>query len=135
MRGSLPAMSVEREIVQAPGAPPAVGPYSHAVRCGGLLFCSGQIPLDPISGELVGSTPGEQARRCLENLREVCDAAGTALERAVRLTIYTTDLGAFADINEAYASYFEQDPPARAAVGVAALPKGALVEIDAIVAL
>jgi 2-iminobutanoate/2-iminopropanoate deaminase len=128
-------MSGERETVQAPGAPAAIGPYSHAVGTAGLLFCSGQIPLDPASGELVGETPGEQARRCLENLREVCAAAGTTLERAVRLTIYTTQLDAFAAINDAYGEFFGADPPARAAVGVAALPKGAYVEIDAIVAL
>jgi 2-iminobutanoate/2-iminopropanoate deaminase len=105
------------------------------VCTGGLLFCSGQIPLDTASGEIVGETPAEQARRCLENLREVCTAAGTSLERAVRLTIYTTDLGAFAEINEVYGSFFGEQPPARAAVGVAMLPKGAQVEIDAIVAL
>jgi 2-iminobutanoate/2-iminopropanoate deaminase len=128
-------MTSEREIVDAPGAPPAIGPYSHAVRLDGLLFCSGQIPLDPISGEIVGDTPGEQARRCLQNLSEVCAAAGTSLARAVRLTIYTTELAAFAEINEVYGSFFAEQPPARAAVGVAALPKGALVEIDAIVAL
>jgi 2-iminobutanoate/2-iminopropanoate deaminase len=128
-------MPSEREIVDAAGAPPAIGPYSHAVRVDGLLFCSGQIPLDPASGELVGDTPAEQARRCLENLREVCAAAGTSLERAVRLTIYTTELAAFAEINEVYGSFFGDQPPARAAVGVAALPKGALVEIDAVVAL
>ncbi|HEY2571290.1 MAG TPA: Rid family detoxifying hydrolase [Solirubrobacteraceae bacterium] len=128
-------MNSDREIVDAPAAPAAVGPYSHAVRAGGLLFCSGQIPLDPRSGELVGDTPGEQARRCLQNLREVCVAAGTSLERALRLTIYTTDLGAFAEINDVYATFFASEPPARAAVGVAALPKGASVEIDAIVAL
>jgi 2-iminobutanoate/2-iminopropanoate deaminase len=128
-------MPSDREIVDAAGAPAAVGPYSHAVRTGELLFCSGQIPLDPRSGELVGQTPAEQARRCLENLREVCSAAGTSLERAVRLTIYTTDLGAFAEINDVYATFFASEPPARAAVGVAALPKGAYVEIDAIVAL
>ncbi|HEV7528870.1 MAG TPA: Rid family detoxifying hydrolase [Solirubrobacteraceae bacterium] len=128
-------MTSDREIVDAPAAPAAVGPYSHAVRAGGLLFCSGQIPLDPRSGELVGDTPGEQARHCLQNLREVCVAAGTSLERALRLTIYTTDLGAFAEINDVYATFFASEPPARAAVGVAALPKGASVEIDAIVAL
>jgi 2-iminobutanoate/2-iminopropanoate deaminase len=128
-------MPGEREIIDAAGAPPAIGPYSHAVQVGGLLFCSGQIPLDPQSGEIVGETPGEQARRCLENLQAVCAAAGARLERALRLTIYTTELGAFAEINEAYASFFATEPPARAAVGVAALPKGALVEIDAIVAL
>ncbi|HEX8714496.1 MAG TPA: Rid family detoxifying hydrolase [Solirubrobacteraceae bacterium] len=128
-------MSAEREIVDAPGAPPAVGPYSHAVRAGELLFCSGQIPLDAASGELVGETPGEQARRCLENLGAVCAAAGTTLARAVRMTIYTTRLEAFAEINDAYGAFFAEQPPARAAVGVAALPKGALVEIDAVVLL
>jgi 2-iminobutanoate/2-iminopropanoate deaminase len=128
-------MPSERQAVDAPGAPPAIGPYSHAVRVDGLLFCSGQIPLDPASGKLVGETPGEQARRCMENLSEVCAAAGTTLQRAVRLTIYTTELGAFAEINDVYGSFFGDAPPARAAVGVAALPKGALVEIDAVVAL
>jgi 2-iminobutanoate/2-iminopropanoate deaminase len=128
-------MTGPREIVQAPGAPAAIGPYSHAVRAGGLLFCSGQIPLDPASGELVGETPAEQARRCLENLSAVCEAAGTTLERAVRVTVYMTDLAAFIEVNEVYGSFFAQEPPARAAVGVAQLPKGAQVEIDAIVAL
>jgi 2-iminobutanoate/2-iminopropanoate deaminase len=128
-------MTGPREIVQAPSAPAAIGPYSHAVRAGGLLFCSGQIPLDPASGELVGETPAEQARRCLENLSAVCEAAGTTLERAVRVTVYMTDLAAFIEVNEVYGSFFAQEPPARAAVGVAQLPKGAQVEIDAIVAL
>lgn len=125
-----------REIVQAPAAPAAIGPYSHAVRAGGLLFCSGQIPLDPATGELVGATPATQARRCLENLSAVCDAAGTTLRRAVRLTIYMTDLAAFAEVNEVYGSFFPgDDPPARVTVEVSGLPKGARVEIDAIVAL
>ena len=128
-------MPGSREIVQAPGAPAAIGPYSHAVVAAGLLFCSGQIPLDPVSGELVGETAAAQARRCLENLDAVCAAAGATLQRAVRLTIYMTDLAAFAEVNEVYASFFADDPPARATVGVAALPKGAQVEIDAVVAL
>ena len=129
-------MSQHRETVTAIGAPAAVGPYSHAVRAGGLLFCSGQIPLDPESGELVGDTPAEQARRCLENLSVVAAAAGASLSSdAVKLTIYLTDIGAFADVNEVYGSFFESDPPARVAFGVAALPKGAQVEIDAILAL
>ena len=124
-----------RRTVHAPGAPEAIGPYSHAVRTGELLFCSGQIPLDPASGEIVGETPGDQARRCLENLSAVCDAAGTTLDRAVRITVYMTDLGAFAEVNEVYGSFFASDPPARVAIGVAALPRGAQVEIDAVVAL
>lgn len=127
-------MSGQRQVIVAADAPAAIGPYSHAVRAGELLFCSGQIPLDPHLGELVGETAGEQARRCLQNLQAVCEAAGTTLAQAVRLTIYMTDLGAFAEVNEVYGSFFAADPPARVTVGVAQLPKGALVEIDAIVA-
>jgi 2-iminobutanoate/2-iminopropanoate deaminase len=128
-------MTVERQRIDAPGAPAAIGPYSHAVRHGSLLFCSGQIPLDPQTGEIVGDTPAEQARRCLENLLAVCEAAGASLADALRLTVYMTDLGAFAQVNEVYASFFATSPPARVAIGVAALPRGAQVEIDAIVAL
>jgi 2-iminobutanoate/2-iminopropanoate deaminase len=123
-----------RTTVTTSGAPAAIGPYSQGVRAGDLLFCSGQIPLDPATGELVGDTVGEQARRCLENLRSVCHAAGTVLERAVRLTVYMTDLKDFALVNEVYGSFFPAEPPARVTVGVVQLPKGALVEIDAIVA-
>lgn len=127
-------MSSERVTVHTDLAPEAIGPYSQAVRAGDLVFCSGQIPLDPSGSGLVGETPGEQAAQCLRNLAAVAEAAGARLDQAVRLTVYTTDLGAFAQINEAYGAFFEgHDPPARAAVGVAALPKGALVEIDAIV--
>src|SRR5271169_1204680 len=128
-------MSVDREAVEAPGAPAAIGPYSHAVRAAGLLWCSGQIPLDPQSGEITGSTAAEQAERCLQNLRAVCEAAGTELSRAVRMTVYMTDLGAFAEVNEVYGRFFASEPPARVAIGVAALPRGAQVEIDAVVAL
>lgn len=128
-------MASAREIVDAPAAPAAIGPYSHAVRAGELLFCSGQIPLDPHTGELVGTTAGAQARRCLENLHAVCEAAGASLARAVRLTVYMTDLTAFAEVNEVYATFFTEDPPARVTVQVAGLPKGAYVEIEAVVAL
>jgi 2-iminobutanoate/2-iminopropanoate deaminase len=128
-------MSHHREPVTALGAPAAIGPYSHAVRAGGLLFCSGQIPLDPDSGALVDGGPGEQARRCLENLTAVCAAAGAPLADAVRLTVYLIDMAAFAEVNEVYETYFEADPPARVALAVAGLPKGALVEIDAVIAL
>ena len=134
---SVCAMAADRVTVTAPGAPPAIGPYSHAVlvRSAGLLFCSGQIPLDPASGELVGDAPAEQARRCLENLQAVCEEAGTSLDNAVRVTIYMLDLAAFAAVNEVYSSFFGEDPPARVTVGVAQLPRGAEVEIDAVVAL
>jgi 2-iminobutanoate/2-iminopropanoate deaminase len=129
-------MSHHRETVTALGAPDAVGPYSHAVKAGGLLFISGQIPLDPESGELVGDSPGDQARRCLENLAVIAAAGGASLgDDAVKLTVYLTDMTAFAEVNEVYGGFFEGDPPARVAFGVAALPKGAQVEIDAILAL
>lgn len=128
-------MALDRETIDAPAAPAAIGPYSHAVRAGALLFCSGQIPLDPAGGELVGATAAEQARQCLTNLAAVCDAAGASLADAVRLTVYMTDLSEFAEVGEVYATFFDDSPPARVAVGVAALPKGAQVEIDAIVSL
>jgi len=128
-------LSHHREPVTAPDAPDAVGPYVHAVRAGGLLFCSGQIPLDPRTGELVGATPADQAGRCLENLAAVCHAAGVTLGDAVKVTIYMTDMSAFGSVNEVYSSFFESSPPARVAVGVAALPRGAQVEMDAVVAL
>jgi 2-iminobutanoate/2-iminopropanoate deaminase len=130
-------VTTDRHPVHADGAPAAIGPYSHAVAANGLLFCSGQIPLDPASGELVDGGAGEQTRRCLENLSAVCESAGGRLESALRLTVYCTDLaGDWQDINEAYAAFFgDQDAPARAAIGVAALPRGARVEIDAVVAL
>jgi 2-iminobutanoate/2-iminopropanoate deaminase len=128
-------LPAHRESVTAPDAPAAIGPYIHAVRAGGLLFCSGQIPLDPRTGDIVGTTAGEQAGRCLENLAAVCNAAGATLADAVKLTIYVTDMGTFSEVNEVYGSFFETDPPARVAIGVAALPRGAKVEIDAVVAL
>jgi 2-iminobutanoate/2-iminopropanoate deaminase len=125
----------ERRQVSAADAPHAIGPYSQAVRHGDLLFCSGQIALDAASGELVGDSVAEQTTRSLENLQAVCRAGGTSLDRALRLTIYTTELERFAELNDAYAAFFGDEPPARAAIGVAALPKGARVEIDAIVAV
>jgi 2-iminobutanoate/2-iminopropanoate deaminase len=128
-------MAFDRQPITAPGAPAAIGPYSHAVRAGSLLFCSGQIPLDPATGEIVGITAAEQARQCLQNLTAVCDAAGASLTDALRLTVYMTDLARFAEVGEVYASFFPDSPPARVAVGVAALPRGAQVEIDAIVAI
>jgi 2-iminobutanoate/2-iminopropanoate deaminase len=128
-------LTVDREVVTAPNAPAAIGPYVHAVRAAGLLFCSGQIPLDPRTGNLVGSTAADQAGRCLENLAAVCQAAGASLGDAVKVTIYMTDLNAFSSVNEVYGSFFESSPPARVAIGVSALPRGAQVEMDAVVAL
>ena len=128
-------MSHHREVVHAEGAPGAVGPYSHAVKSGGLLFCSGQTPLDPATGQLVEGTIGDRTRRCLDNLAAVAEAGGASLADAVRMAIYVTDLATFADVNAAYGEYFPDSPPARSTIGVAALPLGADVEIDAIIAL
>jgi len=128
-------VSASRQIVHADAAPAAIGPYSHAVRSGDVLYCSGQIPLDPASGELVAGPVSAQARRCLDNLDAVARAAGTTLQRALRITIFMVDLASFAEVNEACAEFFASDPPARVTVGVAALPRGAVVEIDAIVAI
>jgi 2-iminobutanoate/2-iminopropanoate deaminase len=128
-------MSIDRQPVIADGAPPALGPYSHAVRSGGFLFLSGQTPLDPATGKLIEGSVGEQTRRCLQNLEAVCAAAGASLSDAVRCGIYVTDIGTFGEVNEAYATFFSEAPPARSTIGVAALPVGAQVEIDAIVAV
>jgi 2-iminobutanoate/2-iminopropanoate deaminase len=129
-------MAHHREVVNADNAPAPVGPYSHAAKAGGLLFCSGQVALDPASGELVGETAAEQAQQCLVNLQAVCEAAGAWLHDAVRVTVWLTDMGDFAAVNEVYGEFFDAAaPPARVAIAVAALPKAAQVEIDAIVAL
>ncbi len=128
-------MSHHRETVTADPGPPAAGPYSHAVKSTGLVFLSGQVHLDPATGELVGDTPAEKARRCLDNLTIVAEAAGAKLSDAVRVAVYVTDVNVFAEMNEAYASYFQSEPPARTTIGVAALPMGAEVEMDAIIAL
>jgi 2-iminobutanoate/2-iminopropanoate deaminase len=123
------------ESVTAPGAPAAIGPYVHGVKVGGLLFCSGQIALDPRTGDLIDAPAADQAGRCLEHLSAICSAAGTSLGNAVRMTIYLTDMSSFASVNDGYGSFFESNPPARVTLGVAALPRGAKVEIDAVVAL
>jgi 2-iminobutanoate/2-iminopropanoate deaminase len=126
----------DRIAVSTESAPAAIGPYSQGLRIGDLLFCSGQIPLDPSSGELVKEDVQGQARRCLQNLEAVCEAAGASLSNAVRCTVYLGDMGDFARVNEVYAEFFgDADPPARVAIAAAGLPKGADVEIDAIVAL
>lgn len=128
-------MSADRHAVAAEGAPAAVGPYSHAVRSGRFAFLSGQTPLDPATGALVTGDVAEQTRQCLRNLEAVAAAAGGALRDAVRCGIYVTDMSTFGDVNAAYAEFFSDPLPARSTIGVAALPLGAQVEIDAIVAL
>jgi 2-iminobutanoate/2-iminopropanoate deaminase len=128
-------MASRRTTIDAQSAPAAIGPYSHAVVAGGLLFCSGQISLDPVSGELVGATVAEQTAGCLRNLAAVCEASGASLADAARVTVYLSDMETFAEMNAIYADFFPSDPPARVAFAVSGLPKGALVEIDAVVAL
>ncbi|HUJ00385.1 MAG TPA: RidA family protein [Usitatibacter sp.] len=120
--------------ISTPEAPAAIGTYSQAVRAGDTVYLSGQIPLDPRSMQLVDGFEG-QAKQVFENLRAVCRAAGGDFDRVVRVTVYLTDLANFAKVNEAMATYFRQPYPARVAVGVASLPRGALVEIDAIMDL
>ena len=124
-----------RRPVETEGAPAPIGPYSQAVVADGVLYCSGQVPLDPDTGELVEGGVAEQARRCLESLDAVCRAAGTQLSEAARIGIYLTDMARFAELNDVYASFFSEPFPVRTTVGVAALPKGALVEMDATVPL
>jgi 2-iminobutanoate/2-iminopropanoate deaminase len=125
----------ERDTIETDAAPAAVGPYSQATRTSDLLFCSGQIPLDPSSGEIVKQDAAGQARRCLENLSAVCAAAGSSLADALRVTVYLSDMGDFQQVNDVYAEFFGADPPARVTIQAAGLPRGADVEIDAIVAL
>lgn len=127
--------STSRQIVTADAAPAAVGPYSHAVRAGDLLFVSGQLPLDPATGEIVRGGVREQTRQSLANLQAICESAGTSLAAAVRCGIYVTDMATFANVNAEYATFFDDAPPARSTIGVAALPLGARVEVDAVVAL
>jgi 2-iminobutanoate/2-iminopropanoate deaminase len=124
-----------RRTVETEGAPAPIGPYSQAVVADGVLYCSGQVPLDPASGELVEGGVAEQARRCLESLDAVCRAAGTQLSQAARIGIFLTDMEMFAAVNEVYASFFSEPYPVRTTVGVSALPKGSLVEMDATVPL
>ena len=125
----------ERHVIETDAAPAAIGPYSQAIRTGDLLFCSGQIPMDPSIGELVKEDAPGQARRCLQNLSAICDAAGGSLANAVKVTVYLSDMNDFQRVNDVYAEFFEGNAPARVAIQAAALPRGADVEIDAIVAL
>ncbi len=120
------------EYVQTDGAPAAIGPYSQAVGSGDFLFCSGQIALDPQSGEMVGESAADQARQVLANLGAVLDAGGASLQTVVKTTIFLRDMADFAAVNEVYAEAIRDHRPARSTVEAAALPKGALVEIEAI---
>jgi 2-iminobutanoate/2-iminopropanoate deaminase len=121
-----------KKIVSTSEAPAAIGPYSQAVRSGRFLFCSGQIPLDPKSGQIVPGDIAAQTRRVLDNIAAILKTEGLTFDNVVKTTIFLTDLGDFQTVNEIYSSYFKQAPPARSTVQVAALPKGTRVEIDAI---
>ncbi len=121
-----------RQIIHTNAAPQAIGTYSQAVRVGDTVYLSGQIPTDPSTGDLVTGDIRLQAQRAFTNLREIALAAGTTLDAAVRVTIYLTDLGHFAAINETMAQYFHEPYPARVTIGVAALPRSAQIEIDCI---
>lgn len=125
---------MSKKPIQTPDAPSAIGAYSQAIRSGTTVYLSGQIPLDPTTMELVSGTR-EQIHRVLGNLRAVTTAAGGGLDDVVKLTVYLTDLGNFATVNEIMAEYFSEPYPARAAIGVAALPKGAEVEIEGIMVI
>ena len=128
-------MTIQREIVSTSSAPAAVGPYSQAVKSGGLVFTAGQIPLDPASGKLVADGIEAETQQVIKNLDAVLTAAGTGLENVVKTTIFVTDIADFAKVNQVYGSFFTGNPPARSTVQVAALPLGAHVEIEVVAAL
>ena len=125
----------DKQEINTPNAPAAIGPYSQAIRTGSLLFCSGQIPLDPITMEIVSDDVGEQAHQVFLNLSALAEAAGSSLDAAVKLTIFLTSLDDFAVVNGIMSKYFSLPFPARATIEVSALPKGAQVEVEAILAL
>ena len=124
-----------RQAIQTDSAPAAIGTYSQAIRHNETLYVSGQIPLDPVTGELVSSDIDAQITQVFENLRAVAEAGGSDLAKALKITVFLTDLGHFAKVNEVMAQYFSTPYPARAAVEVAGLPKGAQVEADAILSM
>jgi 2-iminobutanoate/2-iminopropanoate deaminase len=126
---------MKRETVGTAGAPAAIGPYSQAIRGGGFLFCSGQIPLDPSTGKMVEGGIEVQTERVLRNLEAVLAAGGGSLASVVKTTVYLADLGDFPAMNAVYGKFFPQDPPARATVEVSKLPAGARVEIDAVASI
>src|SRR4030095_4836960 len=121
-----------KKIVSTSDAPAAVGPYSQAIRSGSMLFCAGQIPLDPKTGQIVAEDMSEQTRRVLENIAAVLKAEHLAFDHVVKTTIFLTSMGDFQTVNEIYATYFRENPPARSTVAVSALPKGAQVELEVI---
>ena len=121
---------MSKQVISTPGAPAAIGPYSQAVRSGNLLFLSGQIPLDPATGQLVAGDITAQTERVLKNLVAILEAAGSSLEKVLKTTVYLRDLMEFGKMNEVYGRFFGEKPPARATVEVARLPRDAAIEID-----
>jgi 2-iminobutanoate/2-iminopropanoate deaminase len=121
-----------KKVISSSDAPAAIGPYSQAIRSGDFIFCSGQIPLDPKSGQMAPDDIAAQTRRVLDNVSGLLKAEGLSLADVVKTTIFMTDLGNFQIVNEIYASYFNSEPPARSTVQVSALPKGAKIEIEVI---
>jgi 2-iminobutanoate/2-iminopropanoate deaminase len=121
-----------REIVSTDKAPGAIGPYSQAIKTGGMLYCSGQIPIDPVTGEFVSNEITEQTEQVLKNLSAVLEAGGTSLANVVKTTVFLADMSDFAAMNEVYSKYFSENKPARATVQAARLPRDAKVEIECI---
>ncbi len=121
-----------KEIVSTENAPGAIGPYSQAIKAGGMVFCSGQIPIDPATGEFVSDVVAEQTEQVLKNLGEVLKAAGTSLDNVVKTTVFLADMNDFVEMNEVYGRFFTDNKPARATVQAARLPRDARVEIDCI---
>ena len=121
-----------REIISTDKAPKAIGPYSQAIKAGGFIFVSGQVPIDPATNELIGGDISAQTARVLDNLQAILQAAGSSLAKAVKVGVFLKDMGEFAAMNAIYAKYFPENPPARATVEVARLPKDVRVEIDVI---
>lgn len=119
-------------VISTENAPEAVGPYSQAVSANGFVFCSGQIPLDPETGDLVGGSIADQTRRCMQNLSAVLEVAGSSLVHMVKVTVYLTDINDYGEFNAAYEEFVGAEPPARAAFAVSALPKGARVEVECV---
>ncbi|HOC08118.1 MAG: RidA family protein [Clostridiales bacterium] len=126
---------MKKEIVSTKNAPGAVGPYSQAVKCGGMVYTAGQVALDPKTGQMVEGGIKEQTHQVFANLKAVLEAAGTSLENVVKATVFIVDMDKFGEVNEVYAEYFTGDFPARSCVEVGRLPKGALVEIEVVAAL
>jgi len=121
-----------REVVHTKDAPQAVGPYSQAIKTGDLIFCSGQIPMEPDTGEIVTGTIANQTKQCLSNIKAVLEAAGSSMDKVVKVTVFLKNMDDFGEMNEEYAKWFGDEPPARAAVEVRRLPKHVGIEIEAI---